>query len=145
MADLKGHLHFYDLKRNKLTRTISLEARALFMAVEIDTNMALLDMLGGKLQLIDLSSGDIVARYENARVNKDCVTECAFFGNDSSFILASSENGKICVWDRLSERLVDVLEHAEYGCVNLISVNPIDQNMFISTGDDCKIRLWMME
>jgi WD40 repeat protein len=66
-----------------------------------------------------------------------------FLGQDESRIVSGSEDSRIYIWDRDSGALVDILEGHESGCVNSISVNPANPDMFVSTGDDRTCRVWI--
>lgn len=115
--------------------------------VELGTNLALLDVYiptASELQLIDLTDGSIVQRFRSARLRGEFVTKSAFFAKSNSLILGGSEDGKICVWNRSSGSFLDVLDQHSHGCVNSISTNPTNPEMFISTGDDCTVRVWEM-
>lgn len=121
------------------------EGKPRSIAVEFDTDLALVDICSpGELQLIDLTDGRVVQRFKSARLGGRFVIRSTFFAERNSLILGSSENGKICVWDRHTGSLLDVLDQHSHGCVNSISTNPAHPNMFLSTGDDCTVRVWEM-
>ncbi|RAK81250.1 WD40 repeat-like protein [Aspergillus fijiensis CBS 313.89] len=144
MASSHHQLEFYCLKTYSRIISHPLEANASSIAVEHDTGLALLDLGSGEMQVIDLSNGVIAQRYQCARSKGIFLTRGTFFAPHNSLILGCRENSKICVWDRHTGLLVDVLDHHKHGCVNSVSVNPANPNMFISTGDDHTVRVWEM-
>lgn len=122
-----------------------IEGKSRSIAVEFGTNLALVDLCSpGELQLIDVTDGKIVHKFESARLGGYFVFKSTFFAVKNSLILGSSENGKICVWDRHTGSLLDVLDQHSHGCVNSISTNPTHPNIFLSTGDDFTLRIWEM-
>ena len=144
LAHITPEMSFYDLESYTKTKRIYLEGKAFSIRIEYDTNLALLDLASGELQTIDLTSGKVVQRFQSALMRRDYTVVGEFFGEGNSLVLGCSENGRICVWDRHTASILDVLDRHAHGCVNSISTNPVNPNMFISTGDDCTVRVWEM-
>ena len=65
-----------------------------------------------------------------------------FGGYNEAFVLSGSEECKVYVWHKRSEKLVAALE-GHSGLVNSVSWNPKDPSMFASASDDKSVQIWM--
>lgn len=142
--DTASNIFIHELETYTETKRIYLQAMACSIQIEINTNLALLDLCSGELQIIELTDGKAVQRFQSARLKQIYDTKSKFFGMRNTLVLGCTENGRICVWDRDTGLLLDVLDQHSDGCVNSIATNPVNPNMFISTGDDCTVRVWQM-
>ena len=70
------------------------------------------------------------------------IIRTCFGGHNEAFVLSGSEECKVYMWHRRSEKLVASLE-GHSGLVNSVSWNPVDPFMFASASDDKSVQIWM--
>ena len=56
------------------------------------------------------------------------------------FIVSGSEDGAVCIWDRLTLRMARLEGHRK--AVNCVAWNPRDSWLLASGSHDCTIRIW---
>ena len=56
------------------------------------------------------------------------------------FIVSGSEDGAVCIWDRITTKMMRLEGHQK--AVNCIEWNPKDSFLLVSGSHDCTIRVW---
>ena len=54
-------------------------------------------------------------------------------------------DGNVCVWDRHSGALLNVLAGHGTQCVSAVACNPAKKNIFASCSDDKTVRVWQLK
>ncbi|KAL4778904.1 WD40-repeat-containing domain protein [Aspergillus varians] len=99
-------------------------------------------LICGEIQLIDVNRAKVIRRFRGHYPSKFKI-KSMFFGPKQALVLSGSEDSRIYMWDRDTGILVDILEGHESGCVNSLSQNPANPDMFVSSGDDGTSRIWV--
>ena len=94
-----------------------------------------------EIRVLHLLTGKVIGKYTSHNHGK-YVVQGSFGGNNDCFIATGSTDGKIYVWSRSKETLIQVLEVHEYSPVACVLWNPVDNDMFASASDDGMLCLW---
>lgn len=92
---------------------------------------------GGEIRVWEIKSHEMVS---NLKEHKSKVTKIHLLSNDVHLI-TSAKDRSILIWDLPKEQRIATYTMA-VGGVNSFKVNPLDENMMISVGQDRKITQW---
>ncbi|CAI4056429.1 glucose-induced degradation complex subunit GID7 SKDI_03G0320 [Saccharomyces kudriavzevii IFO 1802] len=110
----------------------------------------LVSLQDNELQMWDYRENILIQKYFGQKQQHFIIRSCFAYGN--KLVMSGSEDGKIYIWDRIRGNLVSVLSgHSTImsnstkpmgkNC-NVVASNPVDKEMFVSGGDDGKIKIW---
>ncbi|SSD59977.1 uncharacterized protein SCODWIG_01738 [Saccharomycodes ludwigii] len=112
----------------------------------IDTLM-LLTLDGNELQLWDWKESILRQKYYGSIHEKVIIKGC-FIGTKNQYISCGSQDGKIYIWNTNMGNLVAVLNSEDTSLLlnqhvcNMVTVNPINPNIFASCGDTGYVSIW---
>ncbi|KAJ0413038.1 hypothetical protein BJY00DRAFT_320196 [Aspergillus carlsbadensis] len=146
VAGAGKRLIFYNLqaRHNYHSDTFPLDSEPTCVTASQDSKHILVTLRSSEIQLINTVRKTITRCFRGQHAGR-YIIRSVFFGARESYVLSGSEDSRVYVWDRESGALVDILEGHEIGCVNSVSVNPVDPDMLVSTGDDRTCRVWMRQ
>ncbi len=93
-----------------------------------------------KINLWDVEGNKILKSFAG-HTQERFIIRCAFGGKDELFVSSGSEDSSVIIWNINDGNIVKTLE-GHTGPVNSVQWHPVDNNLIISIGDDCTIRLW---
>ena len=141
--------------------SLRLKCKLTCVRISRDSKYMLINMVDNELQLIDISSAEVVRRFEGQKQGK-FIIRGSFGGADENIIISGSEgtdsscpyirrgltwslDGRIYIWHRENGTLIETLEGHTGGCANAVAWNPIDSCMFASGGDDKKVKMCVVQ
>ncbi|KAH8695249.1 hypothetical protein BGW36DRAFT_360954 [Talaromyces proteolyticus] len=143
VADTTRQLHIYAFPKREKEFSIPCDSKASSISVDADSKSILLSFTSGEVKIISLESRKVTCSFRGHE-QQDFVLTSQFFGKQEDLIVTGSEDNCIYVWDRATGSILYVLKEHKRGTVNSISVHPKNPNMFVSTGDDCTTRVWLL-
>ncbi|CAI4037555.1 hypothetical protein SMKI_03G0280 [Saccharomyces mikatae IFO 1815] len=113
-------------------------------------HLVLVSLQDNELQMWDYKENILIQKYFGQKQQHFIIRSCFAYGN--KLVMSGSEDGKIYIWDRIRGNLISVLSgHSTImststkpmgkNC-NVVASNPVDKEMFVSGGDDGKIKIW---
>ncbi|EJS44529.1 gid7p [Saccharomyces arboricola H-6] len=113
-------------------------------------HLVLVSLQDNELQMWDYKENILIQKYFGQKQQHFIIRSCFAYGN--RLVMSGSEDGKIYIWDRIRGNLISVLSgHSTImgsstkpvgkNC-NVVASNPVDKEMFVSGGDDGKIKIW---
>ncbi|KAI0636404.1 WD40 repeat-like protein [Trametes polyzona] len=136
----------YDLATKQPESMIRLEGELTSVKISQDSQYALINRASengppAEIQLLDLSTEQVVRKYTGHSQSKHVIRSC-FGGVEGNFILSGSEDGNVYIWHRETGALLEVLSGHGEGSVNSVAWNPVNERMFASCSDDKTVRIW---
>ncbi|KAI0807887.1 WD40 repeat-like protein [Fomes fomentarius] len=136
----------YDLSTKQPESSIRLEGELTSVKISADSQYALINRASengpqAEIQLLDLTTEQIVRKYSGHNQSKHVIRSC-FGGVEGNFIVSGSEDGNVYIWHRDTGALLEVLSGHGEGSVNSVAWNPVNERMFASCSDDKTIRIW---
>ncbi|OJT04343.1 WD repeat-containing protein 26 [Trametes pubescens] len=136
----------YDLATKQPESMIRLEGELTSVKISQDSQYALINRASengppAEIQLLDLSSEQVVRKYTGHSQSKHVIRSC-FGGVEGNFVLSGSEDGNVYIWHRDTGALLEVLAGHGEGSVNSVAWNPVNERMFASCSDDKTVRIW---
>ncbi|KAK9832290.1 hypothetical protein WJX74_005480 [Apatococcus lobatus] len=108
------------------------------MVLSHDDHCVLAGCLDGSLRLLDRVSGELLAQY-TGHVAESYRMEVSMTPSDSH-VLAGSEDGRICYWDLVEERMVKSFQ-AHAGVVCSQAIHP-ESKCLLTSSTDGSIFVW---
>ncbi|CAI4057045.1 hypothetical protein N7582_000762 [Saccharomyces uvarum] len=113
-------------------------------------HLVLVSLQDNELQMWDYKENILIQKYFGQKQQHFIIRSC--FAYNNKIVMSGSEDGKIYIWDRIRGNLISVLSgHSTLinnsskpvgkNC-NVVASNPVDKEMFVSGGDDGKIKIW---
>ena len=145
VADTDCWLRIFDFKSYREEFCIHLPCRVTGISISADSFFVLLNLAEGEVNMFDLRTRETVRKFVGQQQGVYMIRNC-FGGAAENFVLSGSEDGKVYVWHKENEALIETLVGHGKGqggkaCVNTVDWNPQDPGMFASGGDDRKIRM----
>jgi len=145
VADTDERLRCFDFRTHREEFVIQLTSRVTAISISGDSAFALLNLAAGEVHMFDLLVRDTVRKFVGQQQGTYMVRNC-FGGAAENFVLSGSEDGRVYVWHKENQQLIETLQGHGKGqsgkaCVNTVDWNPTDPGMFASGGDDRKIRM----
>lgn len=111
-------------------------------------HLVLVSLQDNELQMWDYKENILIQKYFGQKQQHFIIRSC--FAYNNKIVMSGSEDGKIYIWDRIRGNLISVLSgHSTLinnsskpvvkNC-NVVASNPVDKEMFVSGGDDGKIK-----
>lgn len=145
VADTDCRLRCFDFRSYREEFCIHLPCRVTGISISRDSSFVLLNLAEGEVHMFDLRTRETVRKFVGQQQGVFMIRNC-FGGAAENFVLSGSEDGKVYVWHKENEALIETLAGHGKGqggkmCVNTVDWNPVDPGMFASGGDDRKIRM----
>ena len=141
-ASVDGAVRTIDLRRGTCDVDV-IGAPVTCVRLSGDNRCALVGCLTSRVGLIDVESGDTLATYRG-HVAETAKTECCLT-NDDAYVIAGSEDGRVCIWDLVSARLVSEIQAHRVGS----AVCGVDYSRrgaspkLVTTGADGRAHVWV--
>eukprot|EP00835_Amoeboradix_gromovi_P002246 NODE_123_length_18841_cov_0.279693.p3 type:complete len:521 gc:universal NODE_123_length_18841_cov_0.279693:5974-4412(-) len=94
-----------------------------------------------EIKIKNILTGKINGKYTGHNHGK-FVVQGSFGGANDCYVATGSTDGKIYIWSRINEELIQVLDHHFNSPVACVSWNPVNNDLFASAADDGKICIW---
>jgi WD repeat-containing protein 26 len=135
------NIHVYDFQTREKKFALSFNASPICITISHDSRYMLIGFSSGEIHLIYITGRRLIRRFRGLKVDGSMI-RCTFLGTDEKLVMSGCEDSRIYIWDRDSGRLLDILEGHIAGCVNSVSFNNANPDIFASAGDDGTVRIW---
>ena len=141
-ASVDGSVRTVDLRRGTCDVDV-IGAPVTCVRLSGDNQCALVGCLTSRVGLIDVASGDTLATYRG-HVAETAKTECCLT-NDDAYVIAGSEDGRVCIWELVSARLVSEIQaHGVGSAVCGVDYSrPGTLPKLVTTGADGRAHVWV--
>ncbi|KAK9449245.1 WD40-repeat-containing domain protein [Limtongia smithiae] len=137
-GSVDGYLRVYDLRMGQLYEDLIGHPITSVMD-SADSACALVSTLDSTVRLMDKSNGTLLQSFTGHDNHKYRIRSC--FGDNETYAISGSENGKIFVWDVLSGRVVHQLRSHNGSIVACVAYHPRSTQM-VSCGSNGTIQVW---
>lgn len=131
IIDLQSHNVLHTIAQPMLLVSCSLARNSVSLLVTVTPDH---DATNCAVHEWNIETG-LQSKIFNGSSQRNFVIRGCFGGEQHEFVLCGSEDSKIHLWDRESERLV--MRHKGHsGTVNAVACSPLDAHIFASASDD---------
>ena len=110
------------------------------LALTQDANCIAISSLDSVIRLIDLSTGQLLAKY-TGHVSKD-MRGCVGVSHDDMVVAGASECGNVFIWDLVEGNVVRKLGHSKSKAqITSLALHP-QKNEDISGASDGTVKVW---
>ncbi|EXJ93975.1 hypothetical protein A1O1_02368 [Capronia coronata CBS 617.96] len=143
--DPQNIIRVFDMHTYREEPPIKTSGKMTSISLSRDGSTVLVNLAIGEVHMIDLATRETVRKFRGQKQGEFVIRSC-FGGAAENFVVSGSEDGKIYVWHKENETLVETLSGHGPGqggkeCVTTVDWNPKDAGMFASGGDDRKVRM----
>lgn len=108
------------------------------VSISSDKNCILVSCLDGKLRLLDALNGKLLNEYSGHQNTSFSIQSC--FSNSDGQILSGSEDGRVYIWDLLSNMVLKSFQaHSKATCS--IAYHP-SQDLLLTASYDGTAKIW---
>ena len=141
--DHERHTYVYNFITRELEYDIPSVAKNCSVSISADSRYLLLNSVDAESRMIDLQNQEVVRTFVTKEVGGATIIRARYGGANESFVIHGSTTGMAYIWHKDSGQLVQKLEAHAKGCCNSVAWSPTDPTMFVTCGDDHKVRVYV--
>lgn len=130
-SSVDGMIRRYDIRKGQLVADC-VGQPVVSLALSRDGNCVLAGSLDGQVRLFEKASGGLLSSYSGHENTKHKVE--ALLTNTDAYVVAGSEDGRVCFWDLVEQSMVYSL-HEHKGTVCSLAYHPTTQCLLSSSVD----------
>lgn len=136
-SSVDGFVRRYDIRKGQLLADC-IGMPIVSLTVSRDNNCVLTGCLDSVVRLFEKETGELLSKY-SGHTNNEHKVECILTNTDAH-VVGGSEDGRICIWDLVDEKMVHSLK-GHSGTVCSLAFHPTDLTM-ISASVDGTCKVW---
>ncbi|KAJ1650402.1 hypothetical protein IWQ61_008789 [Dispira simplex] len=134
-------LYVYNLETGAAQPSLSVASDvATLLLLPSDPNLLLVCYTQGAMELWDTVARQKVLSFMGHSHGNYVLRPC-FVGSDGAYLACGSEDGRVCIWNRRTGKLLESLA-GHKKTINTIAWHPSNARQFATASDDKMIKLW---
>jgi mitogen-activated protein kinase organizer 1 len=138
-GSIDGTIRQFDIRAGELT-TDTTTIPITTVATTSDGKLIAAACLDDSIRLLDAPQGILLNKYTGGHSAASCKMECCFTPEEEGYIVAASEDGRVCYYDVVDAQVVESFQ-AHPGTVCSVAMHP-DGSMLLTSSVDGSINVW---